>query len=139
MRIGSMVLALTLVAGFIVTARADDTEPDFSKDALLLILRDQPDSISEVIEEKLTWRQGRLTFRWLPIVMPLPTSFGEHGHAQIHSPVNPFALLGMDYPGGEPQPYLRDLSRSEVRYRGKMVRLVAGANRRDNRAPEITD
>jgi hypothetical protein len=108
--------------------RTEETEPphDYSRPTLLFIFseeekpQDEPDTTFEYSTKN--W-----TFRWLPFLTPIVTS-RNFGNASVMGPVDPFALLGMEYP--ETADTYPDRG-EQSRFRKRMVRTVHAANRAD--------
>jgi hypothetical protein len=114
----------------------EKVEADFSRDRLLQLFREKEEEPetdpAEAIEFRRVWRN--YNFRFVPLVAPLRMNDGSYGRASIMQVVDPFTLLGMEYPHVVPADLaeLRGWSWSEKRYRKRMLGMVSSANRSDN-------
>lgn len=136
-------MTILLLAALAPFAAAEDQQPssialetpDFSEEALLEILKTETIDV-EIYEDRLELRWAEWILRFLPLVLPLTLNDGTYGSAQINTPVNGLALLGVDYPlagpaGDEIPP--EALPWRERRFRIRMIGEVNRANERDNR------
>jgi hypothetical protein len=107
----------------------EETEPeshDYSRPTLLFILSEEEKSPNEP-DTTFEYHTRNWTFRWLPFLTPIVTS-RNFGNASIMGPVDPFSLLGMEYP--ETADTYPDRG-EQSRFRKRMVRTVHAANRAD--------
>ena len=99
---------------------------DYSRPTLLIILSEEEKNPNEP-DTTFEYHTKNWTFRWLPFLTPIVTS-RNFGNASIMGPVDPFSLLGMEYP--ETADTYPDRG-EQSRFRKRMVRTVHAANRAD--------
>lgn len=137
-RIVVVLFASILVGAIATPALADkpDTaeKPDYSRQALLLILRDH--NTRNPGEGIQLYQSRAWTFRWIPLTQGFVVNDLPRGARQIQPIVNPFTLLGVSYPARSTAdldyPHPKDLSLGERLYRNRLAAYVRAANAVDN-------
>ena len=132
-----MILATAMLLSATISLAADEARPDYSKDGLLFLLRDESvRPVDEFVRKITTHERGNYRFTWIPIAMPLNVDDGSGGSATFSPVPSALALLGISFPGSEPVPATQWLSWSEKRYRKKLVAQVKIANHSQNSGGE---
>lgn len=141
MRFAVTLLLLGVMVLLPAAGVADErVEIDYSREKLLWIFRNleeqQRAKEREKARERLEVERWGTTFRYMPLLAPLPLAGPVSGSASIFPEVNPFALLGVDFPlvSDAGLPSASPLTREEKRYRKEMLSWVRRTNGSENAA-----
>ena len=133
---GAVLSAAVVLAALPVVA-AESTKPDYSKERLILIFRDEPKAASPISIEpyEIRYTRGSWIFRFLPLVAPIVVNDGAMGPTPFPL-VDPFFLTGTEFPYTRDHVPVENLaarwSPEEKRYRRKLLGFVRAANAREN-------
>lgn len=142
----AMRVALTFALALLVASgvRAQTVEeqsvsktknPDYSENALLEFVLNNPDLVAEdgegdfYIDGGFVYSRGSWLFRYIPIMAPLLVSQAADANVTLMPTVEPFTMTGTGIPYSKSS--FRDRW-EERRIRRTLLRNVAAANRRQN-------